>query len=99
MDISGNIFLTLNNPSGATNMKFKYNGKVWNPKNPEKKLKQLRITWDDVEIINEEPEEKVKEEINESVKLYKFKNKITNEIITSIYPTLDHLVNHVNDWY
>lgn len=80
-------------------MKFKYNGKVWNPKNPEKKLKQLRITWDDVEIINEEPEEKVKEEINESVKLYKFKNKITNEIITSIYPTLDHLVNHVNDWY
>lgn len=34
---------------------FKYNGKLWNPKNPEKKLKQLGITWDDVEIIEEKP--------------------------------------------
>ena len=33
---------------------FKYNNKIWNPKNPEKKLKQLGITWDDVEIIEEE---------------------------------------------
>lgn len=79
-------------------MKFKYNGKVWNPKNPEKKLKQLRITWDDVEIINEEPEEKVKEEINESVKLYKFKNKKDGSVIVSIYEDIGlHNVN-VNDY-
>ena len=32
---------------------FKYNNKIWKPKNPEKKLKQLGITWDDVEIIKD----------------------------------------------
>ena len=69
---------------------FKYNGKIWNPKNPEKKLKQLGITWDDVEIINNE---EVKEEVIEyqNPKLYVFKNKDTEYIIESIYDNLDHL--------
>ena len=69
---------------------FKYNGKIWNPKNPEKKLKQLGITWDDVEIINNE---EVKEEVIEyqNPKLYVFKNKDTGYTIESIYDNLDHL--------
>ena len=54
-------------------IKFKYNGKIWNPKNPEKKLKQLGITWDDVEIIKEEIKEEKKEEYMNPV-LYEFKN-------------------------
>ena len=42
---------------GRQIMKFKYKGKIYNPKNPEKKLKQLKITWDEVEIINDLQEE------------------------------------------
>lgn len=70
---------------------FKYNGKIWNPKNPEKKLKQLGITWDDVEIIKEN----IKEEIIEynDTKLYHFINRKTREIISSIYNDLNNLKN------
>ena len=64
---------------------FKYNGKIWNPKNPEKKLKQLGITWDDVEIISE-PVKKEKEIEYENPKLYYFINKNTGYSISSIYP-------------
>lgn len=65
---------------------FKYNGKIWNPKNPEKKLKQLGITWDDVEII--ENEEKPKEiiEYEDPNRLFYFVNKKTGWSITSIHP-------------
>lgn len=68
---------------------FKYNGKIWNPKNPEKKLKQLGITWDDVEIIEDKP---IKQEIEyeDPNRLFYFINKETGYSITSIYP-------HVND--
>lgn len=69
---------------------FKYNGKVWNPKNPEKKLKQLGITWDDVEII-EEPIKSIKvEEYEDPNRLYYFINKRTGWSITSIH-------SYVND--
>lgn len=77
---------------------FKYNGKIWNPKNPEKKLKQLGITWDDVEIIKEN----VKEEIIEcnDTKLYHFINRKTGETISSIYDDLNNLKNVIciNDY-
>lgn len=64
---------------------FKYNGKIWNPKNPEKKLKQLGITWDDVEII--EQEEKPKQvEYEDPNRLYYFLNKDTGYSYISIYP-------------
>lgn len=33
---------------------FTYNGKLYCPKNPDKKLRQLKITWADVQIINKE---------------------------------------------
>ena len=75
---------------------FKYNGKIWNPKNPEKKLKQLGITWDDVEIItNISKEEKQVEMLNN--KLYIFKNPKTGYTISSIYSELDHLKKDILD--
>ncbi len=40
-------------------MKFKYNGKIYNPVNVEKKLKKMGITMEDIEIL---PDEKKKEE-------------------------------------
>lgn len=39
-------------------MKFKYNGRIYNPVNTEKKLKKMGITMNDIEII---PDEKKKE--------------------------------------
>ena len=57
------------------NISFKYNGKTWNPKNPEKKLKQLGITWDDVEIIEKKEVEKPDIEYEDSIRLYYFLNK------------------------
>lgn len=38
-------------------MKFKYNGKLYNPVNIEKKLKKMGITLKDIEIIPEEKKE------------------------------------------
>ena len=43
-------------------MKFKYNGRIYNPVNVEKKLKKLGITMEDIEIL---PDEKKKEPSNE----------------------------------
>lgn len=65
---------------------FKYNGKIWNPKNPEKKLKQLGITWDDVEIIEQPVKEVKQEEYENPDRLYYFINPKTGYSITSIYP-------------
>ena len=68
---------------------FRYNGRNYNPKNPEKKLKQLGITWDDVEIIELQEKEEIIE--YEDIKLYYFINPKTKETISSIYPTLEGL--------
>lgn len=76
-------------------MAFKYNGKLWNPKNPEKKLKQLGITWNDVEIIETEKNENKIEEVSNDIKKYYFKNK-QGETITSIYSNLDNLNGIIN---
>ena len=74
---------------------FRYNNKIWKPKNPEKKLRQLGITWADVEIIKEEALV-LEDKIDTSIQKYYFKNTITGEIIISIYPSLEHLKNTVN---
>ena len=66
-------------------MKFKYKGKIYNPKNPEKKLKQLKITWDEVEIINDLQEEKIVE-YEDPKRLYYFLNRKTGYSISSINP-------------
>lgn len=64
-------------------IKFKYNGIEYYPKNPIKKLQELGITWDDVDIINESKKEPT-EEIKERTDLYYFINN-KGESITSIY--------------
>lgn len=64
---------------------FKYNGKIWNPKNPEKKLKQLGITWDDVEIIEQQEIKKQDIEYEDPNRLYYFLNKKTGWSISSIH--------------
>lgn len=74
---------------------FKWNGKIWNPKNPEKKLKQLGITWDDVEII-EEPIKKREETEYDNTLLYKWRSKKDRSIISSIYDNLNNLKHIIN---
>lgn len=80
-------------------IKFKYNGKIYSPVHPENKLKKLGITWDDVEIIEEQVEEVTKEEYS-NPRLYEFRNRKTGETILSIYDTLDDLTEiiDVNDY-
>lgn len=67
---------------------FKYNGKIYNPKNPEKKLKQLKITWDDVEIIETIEKEEIKEEYEDPNRLFYYLNRETGYSKSSIYPDL-----------
>lgn len=77
-------------PSGATmSTSFKYNGKIWNPKNPEKKLKQLGITWEDVEILETKQEAKQETERRSLNELFYFLNKKTGWSITSIHPCIN----------
>lgn len=64
-------------------MKFKYNGRIYNPVNTEKKLKKMGITMNDIEIIKEDS---IKEPFPISdVKLYYYYNPNTGYSITSIY--------------
>ena len=74
-------------------MKFIFNNKIYNPVNLEKKLKKLGITLKDIQIIEDN---KIIDEIDTSIQKYYFKNTITGETITSIYPSLEHLKNTVN---
>ena len=76
---------------------FKYNGKIWNPKNPEKKLKQLGITWDDVEIIEDSPKEEKQIEMND-IQMYHFKNLKTGNTLVSIYPELGDYIEDKENW-
>ena len=69
-------------------MKFIFNNKIYNPVNIEKKLKKLGITLQDIQIIEDN---KITDEIDTSIQKYYFKNDITGETITSIYPSLEHL--------
>ena len=68
-------------------MKFKYNGRIYNPVNTEKKLKKMGITMDDIEIIKENS---IKEPPPYSdVKLFYYYNPITGYSITSIYDNVN----------
>ena len=85
------------NPSKATmRIKFKYNGIVYYPKDLNKKLRQLGININDVEIIDKKEQKEQKEEIDTSIKKYYFKNVKTGEIIVSVYPDLRNLENIIN---
>lgn len=74
-------------------MKFKYNGRIYNPVNVEKKLKKMGITMDDIEIIPEEI--KKIEEVDDTV-TYLFIDKNNGKKIISIYDNLDNLKDIVN---
>lgn len=74
-------------------MKFKYNGKIYNPSNLEKKLAKLNITINDIELIEDKSDEVI---INDTIKLYAFRSKKDNSIIKSIYPTLSNLERFIN---
>lgn len=74
-------------------MKFKYNGRIYNPVNVEKKLKKMGITINDIEIIPEEV--KKIEEVDDTV-TYLFIDKNNGKKIISIYNNLDNLKDIVN---
>lgn len=74
-------------------MKFKYNGRIYNPVNVEKKLKKMGITMDDIEIIPEEI--KKIEEVDDTV-TYLFIDKNNGKKIISIYDNLDNLKDLIN---
>ena len=63
-------------------MKFKYNGKIYNPTNLEKKLKKLGITIDDIELIEEL--KNTNENTYSNSTLYYFKKD--DYVRCSIYP-------------
>lgn len=68
------------------NTTFKYNNQIITTPNLEKKLKKMKLTLEDIEII---PNEVTKEKIEEDKRvLYHFKNPKTGETIISIYPDL-----------
>lgn len=77
-------------------MKFKYNGRIYNPVNLEKKLKKMGITVNDIEFI---PEEKEPEEYD-NIKLYYFKNIVNGHTMTSIYDNLDNVrdIINIDEW-
>lgn len=64
-------------------MKFKYNGRIYNPVNTEKKLKKMGITMDDIEIIKEDIENFPPP--TSDIELFYFYNPNTGYSITSIY--------------
>lgn len=74
-------------------MKFKYNGRIYNPVNVEKKLKKMGIIINDIEIIPEEV--KKIEEVDDTV-TYLFIDKNNGKKIISIYNNLDNLKDIVN---
>lgn len=80
-------------------MKFKYQGRIYNPVNIEKKLKKMGITLDDIEIIPSKVEEE-KVENDNTIELHKFINSKTKKSIISIYDNLCHLKNivDINDY-
>ena len=63
-------------------MKFKYNGKIYNPINLEKKLKKLGIIIDDIELIEEL--KNTNENTYSNSALYYFKKD--DYVRCSIYP-------------
>ena len=67
--------------------KFKYNNRIYNPSDLDKKLKKLGITRSDIEIIEDTT---IKEELDTSITKHHFvlSNGYT---VTSIYDNLDNL--------
>ena len=73
---------------------FKYNNKVYEVPNLEKKLKRMKLTLDDIEILNEPIVKKVSNEDDKDNGIIKHHFRLPNGYtITSIYDNLKYL-NH-----
>lgn len=71
---------------------FKYNNKVFEVPNLEKKLKRMKLTLDDIELVTP-PKKKV--ESNEDNGIVKHHFKLPNGFtVTSIYNNLDNYNIH-----
>ena len=69
--------------------KFKYNNRIYNPSNLDKKLKKLGITRSDIEIIEDTI---IKDNDNEDNGITKHHFILPNDYtVTSIYDNLDNL--------
>ena len=71
---------------------FKYNNKQYTTNNLKNKLDKLGISINDIQIMGNRD----LGEIDTSIQKYYFKNTITEEVIISIYSSLEHLKNIVN---
>lgn len=63
---------------------FKYNNKIYETPNLEKKLKRMKISINEIEIIDKK-EVKKEEQIEDNVELFYYINPITKYKICSIY--------------
>lgn len=61
-------------------MKFKYNGRIYNPVNVEKKLKKMGITMEDIEIL---PDEKKKKETSDELEDWMKDKEMVNLVTDS----------------
>lgn len=78
-------------------MIFKYNNKIYETPNLEKKLKRMRLTLDDIEILNEPIVKKVSNEDDKDNGIIKHHFILPNGYtITSIYDNLKYL--NINDY-
>lgn len=69
--------------------KFKYNNRIYNPSDLDKKLKKLGITRSDIEIIEDTT---IKDNDNEDNRITKHHFILPNGYtVTSIYDNLDNL--------
>lgn len=75
---------------------FKYNGIIISTPNLDKKLKRMKITINDIEIIDSFENQKKETIEYEDKTLYTFKNKNTGETIVSIYSDLNNLKEFIN---
>ena len=73
---------------------FSYNGKIYTTSDLERKLKKLGITEQDITI--QKKQDCSIGEIDDSIRKYRFKNKLTGEEIVSIYDNLNNLKNIIN---
>ena len=78
-------------------VRFKYNDKEYETPNLEKKLRRMKISKEDIELLLPSKKEKEKEEKDEVIK-YHFRNIKTGYTITTIYPDLKNYNVNESDW-
>lgn len=86
------------NPSGVTMVKFKYNGKEYETPNLEKKLRRMKISKEDIELLLPNNKKEEKEEEKDEVIKYHFRNTKTGYTITTIYTDLKNYNVNESDW-